>query len=214
MSSARQAQPVPLKEVLQPVERTTESATSPAKGARPRHVTAREAAIQAGFDQGYRDGFAQGQKDAQQMVEDRMLGEIALFRVELESVVRNIQAAADAWTVKAEESLGALALVIAERILCSELQVSREHVADMAREVVRSVTDGMSVRVRVNPFDSGIVHSRRNEILKACSGIHELEVVADPNVPAGCVVESDFGMIDARVDSMLARLGEAVRRPA
>jgi flagellar assembly protein FliH len=194
------------------VDRTTAKPKSRQKEPRLRAPTAKELAYREGFDQGYQEGFAQGEKDAQQSMEDRMLGEIALFRAELDSVVRNIQKAADEWCEKAEESLGALSLVIAERILCTELGHSREHVAAIARDVVQSVMEGTSLRVRVNPFDSGIVEARRNEILRACSGIQHLEVVADPNIPSGCVVETDFGMIDARIDSMLARLGEAVRR--
>lgn len=211
-AARRKSNPVSLKEVLPPVDRMAIIPKTRQKEPRLRPPTAKELAYREGFDQGYREGFAQGEKDAQQSMEDRMLGEISLFRAELESVVRNIQKAADEWCKKAEESLGALSLVIAERILCTELGHSREQVAAIARDVVQSVMEGTSVRVRVNPFDSGIVEARRNEILSACSGIQHLEIVADPNIPAGCVVESDSGMIDARIDSMLVRLGEAIRR--
>lgn len=175
---------------------------------------------------GYADGFASGESkglevglqsgrsEAASAYEDAHREELDAFATELAAIATNAKEAVVEWTQQAETRLAALAIEIAHRAIGEAVRVDEESVLAIAREVMAEVTLGTQVRLRVNPVDAAILESRRTEIMQALSQIRGLEVVPDSNVGIGCVLESDSGVVDARVESYLLRLSEHVRGDA
>ncbi len=190
---------------------------------------AREAGRAEGLVQGYREGHAtglahgeeEGRANAyaqllqeQEAVQAERRAALDHFRSEMEGFVARANDAVAAWTTDAEERLAGLAIEIASRALNSELGLSRESILNIVREALADAEHARQVRVRVNPLDVATLESHQQEIAQSLAGIKGLEVVADPTIQAGCVVESDSGVVDARVEAYLARLVDHVRRAA
>ena len=67
------------------------------------------------------------------------------------------------------------------------------------------------VRVRVHPDDAAAVTARRDALAARAPRGAALEVVADESVGrAGCVIETAFGRVDARLETQLAALERAL----
>jgi flagellar assembly protein FliH len=100
-----------------------------------------------------------------------------------------------------------LAFQIARQILGRELEQKPESVADIAREAVRQVMGADEVTLRVNPEDLGYLRSVQGELKELLSGSARIEIKAEATVErGGCIVETESGMLDARLASQLTTL--------
>jgi flagellar biosynthesis/type III secretory pathway protein FliH len=169
---------------------------------------ARLEGFEAGKESGFELGSAEGRMQGKEEFERAHCEALDQFRMALEDFVSRAETAINDWYVKTEDTLTTLAIEIARRAMCQELEASRDSVLEIARNALAVVRHGTDVRVRVNPMDAAALNARKEQILTHVSGIRNLEVVADLNVPSGCEIETDGGVVDARIESYLARLAK------
>ena len=177
-------------------------------GLQAMYEKSRQEGFAAGKEDGLELGLAEGHLIGKREFEDAHSAALDEFRAALETFVERAESAVAAWYADTEEALTNLAIEIARRAISKELDVTRECVLDITRAALLEVRHGTDVRVRVNPFDAGILNARKDQILSAVSGIRNLEVVADLNVLSGCEIETDGGVVDARIESYLARIAK------
>jgi type III secretion protein L len=68
------------------------------------------------------------------------------------------------------------------------------------------------VSVKVSPAQVEAVRARLDELKRGNESITFVDVVADQSVaPDRCVVESEFGSVDAGIEAQLAVLDRAIR---
>lgn len=163
---------------------------------------------QAGLIEGREIGRIEGTAQAEVDFQEAHRAEIQKFHLALEAFVDRAQASVADWYAAAEESLTSLAIEISRRALCQELDQSRESVLAITKKALEEVRHGTDVRIRVNPMDASILESHREEILSSVSDVRGLEVVPDLHVASGCQIETDGGVIDARIQSYLARIAQ------
>jgi len=114
-----------------------------------------------------------------------------------------VRARAQAWqrAASADAELRQLAVRIAEKILGRELAQSPEAVVDVVRTALAAAATRKHIVVRVHPDDVAAVRAARAE----------LTVHADPGVArGGCLVDTEVGTIDARLDVQLAAIERAL----
>lgn len=98
-----------------------------------------------------------------------------------------------------EATVRELALAVARRVVAQELDAHPERIRGVVRDAVERVRRAARVRVRVSPEDSASLAELG------------LELVTDPEIErGGCVVESDLGEVDARVEVKLSALARAL----
>lgn len=170
---------------------------------RQAHKEASRIAAQAqteGHERGYAAGVEEGR------------AAVAQTQLALAEAVTSVLSARDAFLDQAEERSVELALLLAEKIVGAALGVRPELVLDVVRGALRRAAERDHVVLEVNPADLDLVRSEAEEIAAHLGGVRQLEVVAEQRVPAGgCVVRTDEGEIDARIETQLARATELLR---
>ncbi len=163
----------------------------------------RERAFKEAFAKGYESGFQQGWQNAvQQQQENRNA-----LRKDLQAMIQRIESAMSLWYQKAEHGLITLAREIAEKIILEEIQLNPQKIRTIAKDALRNVSAGTSVRIRVNPFDLPALRANREDLLASSAGIQQLEIVGDETLSRGSVlIECDNGIIDATVQAKLDNL--------
>lgn len=120
-------------------------------------------------------------------------------RAELAVAIAGVERARMAVLADAEATIGALAIAVAERILGEALDVQPERVRTVVSEALERVRRAKHVRVRVHPSDAAQLVDL------------EVEIVEDASVTrGGCVVESELGEVDARLEVRLDALARAI----
>lgn len=160
-----------------------------------------------GLEQGHAEGFgvgvAEGQAQALIIAEQERMRMLSAFAAELNQVAQQARASIPQWCEMAEAALTERAIEICRRILCRELELDRSTIIDIVREGMTEVTHSRSARLRVNPLDAHLVSQHKDELLAATRSLESIEIIADPGVTGGCVIETDGGTVGASVEAQL-----------
>lgn len=154
-----------------------------------------DAARQAGYEQGYRDGMA--------ALEGFKKSHAEQVQAQLRQFVESLDAEFDGLHEELADSVTRVAVQLARQVLRSELQLSPSHVAKVAAEAVEAVLlSARHITVQVHPQDLPLVAGGAQEVLQARGA----RLVAHPGIArGGCRVESDAGAIDARIATRWAQ---------
>lgn len=181
------------------------------------NVRAREEARSQGYAHGVEEGRDLGRAQAYEEHRQSLIAIEEAARDEavatLDALQRRFVGAFDEFKSDMEERLTAIALAIAERVVCDEIAARPDIVVGIVTTALNEVMHGARVTVRANPFEAQVLRERQTEIERAVAHLESLAVVDDPSIRAGCIIDSDGCLIDARIEGMLARVGEALRAP-
>ena len=110
----------------------------------------------------------------------------------------------------ARGELTTLAVRIAEKILGEQLRLEPDSVCSIVEQCLRAWPGPRQVRLRVNPADVPRLQSALPRLRGASSAT--LQICSDPEVAAGgCLLESELGEVDGRLEVQLSRLAEALK---
>ena len=151
-------------------------------------------AFAKGYEQGERAGLQAGSARAEAMLQRlaQTLEELAGLRREM---IR-----------QTERQMVQLALAVAKRIVRREVALDGNLTLSMARLALDRLGDSTAVTVRLHPEDLAAIADGGDRWDRP-----HLTVVADRDIGrGGCVVESDFGSIDASVEAQFQELARAL----
>jgi type III secretion protein L len=155
-------------------------------------VLRRDESLEAARREGYQHGLSQWDK-----------------------ALRSLEGAREALHARHEAELVGLAVKIAEKIIGEELRTRPETIVSIVGECLRGIRYGHSLTIRVNPSESAEVQRGLSRLQETIGPGRHIQVLADSTVsPGGCIVESDLGVIDARLETQLKRLDEILARIA
>jgi flagellar assembly protein FliH len=159
------------------------------------HLAALEReAFTKGYAQGERAGLEAGGKRAEAMLRRvaQTIEELGGFRQTL------IQ--------QTERQMVQLALTIARRVVHREVSIDPELAAALAHVALDKLGTTTPATIRLNPEDYTIVAQDGERW-----GSSVVTVVPDPSIArGGCLVESDFGCVDATIDRQFDELSRAL----
>jgi flagellar assembly protein FliH len=96
---------------------------------------------------------------------------------------------------------------VAKRVLEAELSTSPDAFFSLVRSALRRCGESRKVSVRVHPQDAPALASA---VADGGLGVATVEVTPDPSLsPGDCVVDTDFGKVDGRLDTRLDELFRA-----
>jgi type III secretion protein L len=109
-----------------------------------------------------------------------------------------------------EKELLRLSVKLAEKIIGHEIKVDRRIKSDIVANALRNARQQERLTVRINPADFNEIQEFQNELNQA-GRVNFLDLIPDPRITTGgCVIESDVGTIDARLDTQLRVLERAL----
>jgi flagellar assembly protein FliH len=157
------------------------------------------AARQAGYQDGYRDGLV-ALDNFKHSLASQMAAQVG-------QLLGNFGRQIDALEQHMAQAVAQAAVMLARRVLRAELQAHPEGVAAVAQQAVNAVLlSARHIRVQVHPDDHALVAAGAAEALQARGA----RLLAHAGIErGGCLIESDLGQIDARIESRW-RQGAAV----
>jgi flagellar assembly protein FliH len=173
------------------------TAPGPAEPASHPTVSDLEALERQAREEGYAAGHAQG------LTEARAQGRERLAR--LDSLCTQAARPLDALDAAVEQELAQLALLVARRVIAHELATHPERIVQAVRQAAAALPAATrELRVRLHPDDLALLRE-----LDAAEPHWQL--VSDPALKRGdCLLESERSRLDARVETRLAAMIDAV----
>lgn len=148
-----------------------------------------------GYDSGYEEGFKKG--------EDAAREEFSPFLETIQSLISDLTVFRKNMYDKLEREMVKMVVDLAKKVIHFEFSSRDDAVQEMIRLAVQSVLDRESMVIKINPADKGYAESFRPELHHLFSEIKNITFEAHSGVErGGCVVETNFGVVDARIDQM------------
>lgn len=157
------------------------------------------------YHQGYREGEKAGMEVARKEVTPKIRNLDEALR-ELESIKKHFSLALE------REALG-LALAVAKKIVGYEVQKSGDAIIKVVREALGKVVDDTHIRVRVHPTQVQLIENARSQFADLVTNTESIIFESDQSLtPGGCLIETNFGDIDARLETQFRVIEEALAK--
>jgi flagellar assembly protein FliH len=110
---------------------------------------------------------------------------------------------------RCEQHVVQLAIAIAQRLVRRELKQKPEIALDLVREALDLAAGHERIKLHLNPTDHETLGDRMVLLARDVRDATHTDIIADPQVsPGGCIVTTEYGVIDQRVETQLARIEE------
>ena len=156
-------------------------------------------AYKEGYDKGAEDGYKEGQLEVNRLVER--------LHVILEKTLEKRQEILD----ETEQQIVELVLLIARKVVKVISETQRNVVMQNILQSLCRVKGRGDVTIRVNLADVQLTSEHAKEFMDSVESIKNITVAEDSSVEkGGCIIETDFGAIDARISSQLNELEQKI----
>jgi len=150
-----------------------------------RAIQEREAERKRGYEEGYQEGLGQ--------LTERMF-EVAQSH---EKILN-----------EAEPQIIRMVMDISEKVIGREIE--KGGIVDIVKQAIDQ-SAGKKIIVRLNGVDVPVMRERESELYKALTQGQTVSVREDDSIPAGgCVVETEMGSVDARLETQLKAIKKAL----
>ncbi len=155
-------------------------------------------------EEAYARGFREGLDSAGERLESATqalaaaLDEISRLR---ETLARN-----------SRQDMLRLVMTVAEQVIRQQAAVDSGVVLKIIENALQESVRADHYRIRVNPADLAAVTEQKPLFLASISGLKNLHIEADASISAGgCRVDSEFGDVDATLETQLDTIRQALR---
>ncbi len=156
-------------------------------------------AYEEGFGKGRDEGYSQGQAEVDRLI-DRL-------HVIINKTIERRQEIIE----ESEAQLIHLVLEIARKVVKVISENQKNIVVNNVAQALRKLKSRADVTIRVNIDDLGLVSDHARDFIDRIERVQNISVLEDSTVDrGGCIVETDFGQIDARISSQLREIEDRI----
>ncbi|MBP5402379.1 MAG: flagellar assembly protein FliH [Treponema sp.] len=152
-----------------------------------------------GYDTGFESGYQEGNKEAQRLVE------------RMHTVLDAVMARREEILNETEYQIVELVVLIARKVVKIISENQRNVIMNNVLQALKKVKGRGDVTIRVNLADVKLTTEHVHDFIERVEAVKGITVVEDTTVEkGGCIVETDFGAIDARISSQLTELEQKI----
>lgn len=167
--------------------------------ARDEGIRLSEAAQRKGYEEGREAGIEAGKEEARRVIER--------FHIVLSKAIER----RNEIIAESEGQVINLVLSIAKKVVKVISENQKNVVINNIVQSLKRLQQKSEVIVRVNLSDIDIATKHKKDILKSAERVESITIAEDSTVdPGGCIIETDFGEIDARIASQLREIEDRI----
>lgn len=152
-----------------------------------------------GYDAGYEDGYVNGTKESERLI-DRLHNVLDAVMKRREEILN-----------ETEYQIVELVVLMARKVVKIISENQKTVIMNNVLQALKKVKGRGDVTIRVNLVDAKLTSDHINDFISRVEAVKGITVVEDTTIEkGGCIVETDFGAIDARISSQLAELEQKI----
>ncbi len=153
-----------------------------------------------GLDEGTKRAYSEKTKEIKTKLEelDRLLVSISKLKTDLE--------------VQNESHLIQLVYHMASRISMREIEMDSKIIIDVMKQAMSLAQDEENIVVQVSDKQLEFIEDiKKNSHMRELEFLKKIKIEGNPGIqPGGCIVETNYGEVDSRVEQRLSKLWEHV----
>ena len=152
-------------------------------------------AQEQGLNEGREAGFNEGKAEVERLVE------------RTQKILEKAQDKRGEILVDTEREIIHLVLLISRKIIKTISENQRDVIVSNVIEALRKVKTKGDISIKVNLADLELATEHKKDFIDLVEAVKSIQILEDSSVDSGgCIIETDFGEIDARIASQLAEL--------
>lgn len=152
-------------------------------------------AHQDGYKEGHEQGYLEGQNEVNRLVE------------RVHKIVESVMVRREEILCETEQQIVELVLLMTRKVVKIISENQKTVVLSNVLAALKKIRTRGNITLRVNTEDLKLTTAHVDEFIKRIENVNGISVIEDSSVDrGGCIVETDFGAIDARISSQLAEL--------
>lgn len=202
VGEATRGAPAPIDNRPYSVQEVEQQYTSQLQQVREQH----QSALEEAYQNGYRDGSAMMRATVNEQVER--------LTKWIESLTEEFARTRADWFAENEKQAVELVCAALEQIL-GERPPVRSYIERALSEAFDQLGSGDRATIRCHPKDLEFVEKTFKRPLEEFTGFRKIRVVPDDQIGiGGCLVETELGIVDARIEKQLAILKSVLMQHA
>ncbi len=158
-----------------------------------------EEAREKGREEGQEAGYQEGKAEVQRLIDN--LQRIISAAIERRNLIIE----------ESETQVINLVLLIAKKVIKVISENQKNVVINNVVQALRKLKSRGEVVIRVNLADLELTSAHIADFMKMVENVKSITVLEDSSVDrGGCILETDFGQIDARISSQLSEIEERI----
>jgi len=154
--------------------------------------------------------YERGRHEGENALREQLISQRNEMASLLNGVIESLRKTVPQLVQETESALIQLALESAQKIVAG-MPINPKMVEAVVREALQQVEDSADVTIQLHPEDLALLQKHKSDVLKNAPGSKPLQFTASPEVTrGGCLVRTRFGIIDARRETKLDQLREAI----
>lgn len=163
----------------------------------------REETYQTAYARGHADGYAKG-LDKGHTEAEKVINNFG-------SVIKNVVDQRESIYEEARRKILELTLKIAKKVTFDAARIDPDVTAEIINGAINILVDKARIKVKVNPDQLPLIEQQIDRFKGKSNVIKELTIEPDSRVRyGGCFIETPAGDIDARVESQMEIINEAL----
>lgn len=152
-----------------------------------------------GYEKGHEEGYQYGKSEADRLI-DRMHSVLDAVMQRREEILK-----------ETEQQIIELVILMARKVVKVLSENQKSIIMNNVLLALKKVKGRGDVILRVNLEDVKLTAEHTRDFIERVENIKNISVVEDSSVEkGGCIVETDFGAIDARISSQLKELEDKI----
>jgi flagellar assembly protein FliH len=156
----------------------------------------------------YAQGFTEGEK----VGEDSERKNLKSILDTLGQVVRQLDEIKNEIYRYSEKEVVSLAMGIATKIVRHEATINKNVILNVLKQALKKTVDYDKIKIRVNPSDLQFLKTQHHQFSHLIDNMESIVFEEDETIlTGGCLIETNSGDIDARIDKQLEAVEEAFK---
>jgi flagellar biosynthesis/type III secretory pathway protein FliH len=170
-------------------------------------------AIQQAYQKGIEEGRARGCSDGRQRSREEYEQRLLEVKKRLAEYASGIEASRRQLFAESHTMLVDLSLQIAHKIVQCEIQMNPQVVLSVVKHAMSYIAERERLIVRVAPGDIEMVSGQKDFWSGVIDRLDTITIESDERIGrGGCIVESNAGVADARIEVMMREVEETVEK--
>jgi flagellar assembly protein FliH len=158
------------------------------------------------LEQAYNQGYSQGYNEAKNKLEQEYQQKIN----ELQEQIKNILNLKESLVKEMEKDIVELAIKVAEKVINKKIEEEPELVSSYLIELLPKIEQAKNITIWINPNEIEYVRLSKDKF-KNLVEVENINIAPDSRIEkGGCIIETNFGKIDARISTKLEVLKEII----
>jgi flagellar assembly protein FliH len=152
------------------------------------------------YGEGREEGFKEGQEEVSRLI-DRLHAVLNAASDKRQEILN-----------RTEKQIIDLVILVARRVVKVISETEKKVVLENVKQALDKVKGETEIIIKVNTRDLDLTSRHKKQFIAAVESLKQVKVEEDSRVaPGGCVIETSFGDIDARIARQLDLIEERIR---